>query len=76
MCKLYGNKVRDMFVGNDSMFHLPDCRTMNKDLREETQVEDQTPTGVLMGSLDLAFDTFGPDCPVIITMDERTVSRN
>ena len=28
----------------------------------------------VISSDDLAFETFGPDCPMIITMNERTVS--
>ena len=66
--------MRDYFVGKGSLFHFPHCRKLNDDLAEETGIEDQTPPGILVNSLDLAFETFGPDCPMIITMDERTVS--
>lgn len=72
--KQYGNKVRDFFVGRDKMFHLPDVRTLNDVLRDETGIDDQIPPGFQEHSLELAYSVFGPDRPLILTGDERAVS--
>ena len=70
--KLFGEGFRNYMIGTGDLFHVPDRRTLNDVIREETGIEDDTSPGSLPHMISAAKDAFGSR-PVILTHDERSV---